>query len=617
MSEQALQKAQGGKLATTGKPTTMDLLKGDAFKERIMNALPKHLAPDRMIAVALTCINKTPKLAQCDQGSFFQAMLSLSQLGLEPDGRRAHLIPYGDHVQLIIDYKGLVELAMRSGQVSNIHADVVCENDVFEYDMGDIKVHKIDFKKERGEMYAAYSICTFKDGTRKCEVMSKAEVDSIRKRSRAGGNGPWVTDFNEMAKKGLAVDTLIPTPDGWKRMGELRVGNVVFDMHGKQTFIIATSDVKHLPCYRITFSNGDSIVCDNEHKWVASVGLNGSADRKANGWKTYGIDALYSAKKCGNIVSVPVALPIDTLDTNLDIEPWILGYWLGNGNSHGPRITCHEDDLDEVKRRIIESQYTLGKIRHDSRAKAVSVGIKGGLLDDLRAYGLIGNKHVPSLYLRGSKDQRLELLRGLMDSDGCIEKARGRAIFASKDVALVDAVAELVASLGDVAHRSSQMAKGYGVVSLSHRVEWKPTVAPVSVYRKLRNFKPRKISAYRGIKSIEKVESVPTMCIAVDSSTKTYLAGETMVPTHNTAFRRLSKWLPLSPELRDAFDKDDDVPRDITNGVRSASPLARIELPESQDMEVKDQPGSAHVADPANKETDTEGAEPSPTDVTY
>lgn len=201
MSEQSLQKAQAGKLATTGKPTTMDLLKGDAFKERIMNALPKHLAPDRMIAVALTCINKTPKLAQCDQGSFFQAMLSLSQLGLEPDGRRAHLIPYGDQVQLIIDYKGLVELAMRSGQVSNIHADVVCDADVFEYDMGEIKTHKIDFKKDRGEMYAAYAVCTFKDGTRKCEVMSKAEVDKIRSRSRAGKAGPWVTDFNEMAKK--------------------------------------------------------------------------------------------------------------------------------------------------------------------------------------------------------------------------------------------------------------------------------------------------------------------------------------------------------------------------------------------------------------------------------
>lgn len=195
------------KLATTGKPTTADLLKGDAFKERIINALPKHLAPDRMIAVALTCLNRTPLLAQCTQESFFGSMLNLSQLGIEPDGRRAHLIPFKNNkkgcyeCQLIIDYKGLVDLAMRSGQVSNIHADVVCANDVFEYDMGEIKTHKIDFQKPRGDMFATYCVCTFKDGTKKCDVMSKLEVDSIRKRSRAGDSGPWVTDYAEMAKK--------------------------------------------------------------------------------------------------------------------------------------------------------------------------------------------------------------------------------------------------------------------------------------------------------------------------------------------------------------------------------------------------------------------------------
>lgn len=210
---QAVEKTPAqNKLATTGKATTMDLLKGDAFKERIMNALPKHLTADRMIAVALTCINKTPKLAQCDQNSFFKAMLDLSQLGLEPDGRRAHLIPFDvrdktthkvirTDVQLIIDYKGLVDLAMRSGQVSNIHADVVCDNDVFEYDMGEVKQHRIDFKKDRGAMYAVYSICTFKDGSKKSEVMGKDDVDKIRARSPAGKSGPWVTDYCEMAKK--------------------------------------------------------------------------------------------------------------------------------------------------------------------------------------------------------------------------------------------------------------------------------------------------------------------------------------------------------------------------------------------------------------------------------
>ena len=187
--------------------TTKDLLQSDTFRERIATALPKHLTPDRMIGVALTTLQRTPLLAQCTQGSFFNAMLSLSQFGLEPDGRNAHLIPFRNgktgqyDVQLIIDYKGLVELAMRSGKVSNIHADVVCENDEFEYNMGEIKAHKIDFKQPRGKVYAVYCICTFKDGTKKTDVMSKDDVEAIRKRSRAGSSGPWVTDWAEMAKK--------------------------------------------------------------------------------------------------------------------------------------------------------------------------------------------------------------------------------------------------------------------------------------------------------------------------------------------------------------------------------------------------------------------------------
>lgn len=182
-------------------------LESDRFKETIAQALPRHLKPDRFIRVALTAMTRTPKLAQCDQHSFFQCLLTLSQLGLEPDGRRAHLIPFENRkrgvveCQLIIDYKGLVELAMRSGSVANIHADVVCENDEFEYDRGELKRHKINFKGDRGAVYAVYSLCRFKDGTEKCEVMTKKDVEAIRARSRASGSGPWVTDWNEMAKK--------------------------------------------------------------------------------------------------------------------------------------------------------------------------------------------------------------------------------------------------------------------------------------------------------------------------------------------------------------------------------------------------------------------------------
>ena len=202
-------------VATTGtkavaqptKQTIRSLIEGDEFKKQVALALPKHLTPDRFIRVAINAMMRTPTLAQCDHASFFNCLLNLSALGLEPDGRRAHLIPYWNskrnihEAQLIVDYKGLVELAMRTGKVSNIHADVVCENDLFEYDMGEIKRHKVNFREPRGDMYAAYCVIRFKDGTSKAEVMSKDEVESIRKRSRAGNSGPWVTDFNEMAKK--------------------------------------------------------------------------------------------------------------------------------------------------------------------------------------------------------------------------------------------------------------------------------------------------------------------------------------------------------------------------------------------------------------------------------
>lgn len=190
------------------KPLTIrERLGSDEFKRAVAEVLPKCLTPDRFLRVAILATTKTPKLLQCDQGSFFNALLTLSQYGLEPDGRRAHLIPFENRkrnvteCQLIIDYKGLAELAMRSGVVSNIHADIVCENDEFDYDCGELKRHKIDFRKPRGAVYAVYCVCRFKDGTQKTDVMTIDEVDVIRKRSRAGSNGPWATDYNEMAKK--------------------------------------------------------------------------------------------------------------------------------------------------------------------------------------------------------------------------------------------------------------------------------------------------------------------------------------------------------------------------------------------------------------------------------
>ena len=159
--------------------------------------MPKHMTPDRFVRIALTAMMKTPKLAQCTQESVFNCLLQLSQYGLEPDGRRAHLIPFDvrkniggqwqvDHTDctLIIDYKGYAELVMRSGLVSSIHADVVCENDEFDYDRGFITRHRINFQQPRGAAYAAYAVIRFKDGTEKCEVMPKEDIYAIRDRGQ-------------------------------------------------------------------------------------------------------------------------------------------------------------------------------------------------------------------------------------------------------------------------------------------------------------------------------------------------------------------------------------------------------------------------------------------------
>ena len=211
MSTQELQRrpqsANAPATATAARKDVKSLLEGPAFRAEIAKVLPKHLTPERMIRVAITATMKTPKLLQCTADSLTKCLLDCSALGIEPDGRRAHLIPFEDNrnkvttCTLIIDYKGLAELAMRSGLVSNIHADVVRENDVFEYDMGEIKAHKIDFRNERGPAYAFYAICRFKDGSVKADVMSVDEVEAIRMRSKSPNAGPWATDPVEMGKK--------------------------------------------------------------------------------------------------------------------------------------------------------------------------------------------------------------------------------------------------------------------------------------------------------------------------------------------------------------------------------------------------------------------------------
>lgn len=197
-------------MSTEIKKNSTDLrtfISGDAVKEQIAKALPSICTPDRFLRISMTAMTKTPKLLECDRDSFIACLLDCAQLGIEPDGRRAHLLPFNNRkenrvdCQLIIDYKGLIELAMRSGKIANIHSDKICDNDEFVYNAGKVEVHRPNFKEDRGVAYAYYAQVEFKDGSRKAEVMTVDEVNKIKARSKAGNFGPWKTDFDEMAKK--------------------------------------------------------------------------------------------------------------------------------------------------------------------------------------------------------------------------------------------------------------------------------------------------------------------------------------------------------------------------------------------------------------------------------
>lgn len=206
MAQNAEIQTAAPKNLATPQRTIKDWLSGDEFKNAVKAALPSHLTPERFVRVALTAMMRTPKLAQCTQASLFKALLDLSSLGIEPDGRRAHLIPYENRktntveAQLIIDYKGLIELAKRSGEVKSWRAELVCEKDEFRWENG-VVFHTVNWLAPRGKALAVYSHIRNMSDIDDYEIMTFDQVEGIRKRSRAGNNGPWVTDFEEMAKK--------------------------------------------------------------------------------------------------------------------------------------------------------------------------------------------------------------------------------------------------------------------------------------------------------------------------------------------------------------------------------------------------------------------------------
>ena len=192
-------------LAVAEKPmqdmTPRELMTSRSLTDQVAKALPAIFTPERFMRVTLTAFNKNPDLWNCTKQSIASVVLQCAQFGVEPDGRHAHIIPYKGEATLQLDYKGLVALVRRSGDVVSIHADVVRKGDKFKVNLGEITCHEVDYSTEAGEIYAVYATARLKDGSTQSVVLRREEVDAIRKRSRSGSSGPWATDWAEMAKK--------------------------------------------------------------------------------------------------------------------------------------------------------------------------------------------------------------------------------------------------------------------------------------------------------------------------------------------------------------------------------------------------------------------------------
>jgi recombination protein RecT len=184
----------------------------EANKASITAVLPQHMGPDRLMKVALHAIRTTPALLECTTKSLMGAVIQCAQLGLEPNTvlGHAYLVPFNNKkarrmdVQVIVGYKGLIDLARRSGQIESIAAHAVHENDEFECSLGteDTLIHKPNMTKDRGKIIAFYAVAKLKGGAHAFEVMSKADVDKVMAGTQSkGAYGPWKDHYPEMGRK--------------------------------------------------------------------------------------------------------------------------------------------------------------------------------------------------------------------------------------------------------------------------------------------------------------------------------------------------------------------------------------------------------------------------------
>lgn len=217
VKQQLAQQATGVQKQVTPEQSLNSLLK--RMGPEIQRALPKHLDADRIARIAMTAVRTTPKLLECDQMSFIAAIMQSAQLGVEPNTGlgQAYLIPYGKQVQFQLGYKGLIDLAVRSGQYKAIYAHEVYESDEFEFHYGLTKdlIHK-PASIPTGEPIGYYAVYHLQNGGYDFVYWTRERIDMhAQKFSQAvqkGWTSPWKTNFDAMAKKTVLKEVLKYAP---------------------------------------------------------------------------------------------------------------------------------------------------------------------------------------------------------------------------------------------------------------------------------------------------------------------------------------------------------------------------------------------------------------------
>ena len=338
-------------------------------------------------------------------------------------------------------------------------------------------------------------------------------------------------------------------------MGDLQTGDRVFNEHGRPVVVSYVTDA-YVPdeCYELTFSDGSTLVADADHQWL----VHDKAYRKSFGRRIADkdrkpknspqpttaprvlttkqmVDAGVSYGGKESAFAIPVAAPLQFPVRKLSIDPYVLGVWLGDGSSRGAQIYSADAEIvEEVRRRGFA--VTKMKAPYAYSVQAPDKSRADSLVPKLRALRLLQDKHIPPVYLEASVEQRLDLLCGLMDTDGYVDP-RGKCEFTTTCDALALGMHELLAGLGLKAKIGIGTARLYGRdCGPKYRITFTPHIPVFHLSRKLerQQLPIRHWTQYRYITAIKPVAPRLVKCITVDSPSHLYLAGEACIPTHNT-----------------------------------------------------------------------------------